>query len=137
MLGEEPTQLAVDAPADTEPPGPLVLTDGLLDRERFFGRVHDGYASVRTPGDRSHSGNPVPDYQLDRGDRWLTTARLVGAESISASSSTADSNNAGGARPGELPYAAVDGDAETCLGRRTPAAGDRPGGGSISTRRST
>jgi arabinofuranan 3-O-arabinosyltransferase len=113
VLTEEPTQLAVDAPADAAPEGPVVLTDGLLDRERFFGRVHDGYSSVRTPGDTSHSGNPVPDYQLEPGDRWLTTARLVGAESISASSSTADSNNGGGTRPGELAYAAVDGDPES------------------------
>jgi arabinofuranan 3-O-arabinosyltransferase len=113
VLREEPTQLAVDVPRSGEPDGPIVLTDGLLDRERFFGRVHDGYSAVRTPGDRSHSGNPVADYQLDPHDRWLTTARLTGARAISASSSMSDSNVSSGSRPGELAFAAVDDDPQT------------------------
>jgi arabinofuranan 3-O-arabinosyltransferase len=113
VLREEPTQLAADVPRSGKPDGPIVLTDGLLDRERFFGRVHDGYSAVRTPGDRSHSGNPVADYQLDPDGRWLTTARLTGARAISASSSMSDSNVSSGSRPGELAFAAVDDDPQT------------------------
>ncbi len=113
VLREEPTQLAVDVARSGKPDGPIVLTDGLLDRERFFGRVHDGYSAVRTPGDRSHSGNPVADYLLTPNDHWLTTARLTGARTISASSSMSDSNVSGGSRPGQLPFAAVDDDPQT------------------------
>lgn len=108
VLRNEPVQLAVDVPRDGEPDGPVVLTDGLLDRERFFGRVHDGYSAVRTPGDRARSGNPVADYGLGTGSRWTTRARLDGARAISASSSMSDSNASSGSRPGELPFAAVD-----------------------------
>ncbi|MFC6285664.1 alpha-(1-_3)-arabinofuranosyltransferase family protein [Nocardioides sp. GCM10027113] len=113
ILRAEPTRLAVDLAPDEQPSGAVVLTDGLLDRERSFGRVHDAYSSVRTPGDVPRSGNPTADYGLDPGTRWRTTARLVGARSLAASSSTADSDRLGGSRPGELPYAAVDGSPST------------------------
>lgn len=113
VLRDEPTQLAVDVPAGSVPEGPVVLTDGMLDRERFFGRVHDGYSAVRTPGDRRRSGNPTADYLLAEGNRWSTTARLDGLRAIAASSSASDSNARRGSRPGELPFAAVDGDPGT------------------------
>ena len=121
VLEEEPTQLAADTPEERRPEGPVILTDGMPDRERFFGRVHDGYSAVITPGDRRRSGNPVADYSLPGGDRWLTKSRLIGAASIAASSSASDSTAGGGARPGELPLAAVDGD---------PASSWVSGGGS-------
>jgi arabinofuranan 3-O-arabinosyltransferase len=113
VLRDEPTQLAVDVPRDGHPDGPVVLTDGLLDRERFFGRVHDAYSAVRTPGDDPRSGNPVSDYGLGASDRWATSARLTGARAISAASSMSDSNVSSGSRPGELPFAAVDDDPQT------------------------
>ncbi|MBD8869683.1 alpha-(1-_3)-arabinofuranosyltransferase domain-containing protein [Nocardioides donggukensis] len=114
LLGDDPVRLGVDVdPAGDRPDGQVLLTDGLLGRERFFGRVHDGYSAVTTPGDVRRSGNPVPDYQLEEGSRWLTTARLVGAEAVSASASQSDSTMGGGARPGRLPFAALDGDEST------------------------
>ena len=113
VLRDEPTQLAVDVPRTQTPDGPVILTDGLLDRERFFGRVHDGYSAVRTPGDDPRSGNPVADYRLSASDRWTTTARLTGARAISASSSMSDSNVSSGSRPGELAFAAVDDDPQS------------------------
>jgi arabinofuranan 3-O-arabinosyltransferase len=113
VLGSQPTRLAVDAQGEAAPTAGLVLTDGMLDRERFFGRVHDGASAVTTPGDVRRSGNPTKDYALGTGDRWLTTARLLGARAVSASSSASDANAAGGARPGRLPYAAIDGDGTT------------------------
>lgn len=126
VLDDEPTTLAVDA-GKGAPEGPLVLTDGMLDRERFFGRVHDGYSAVRTPGDVRRSGNPVVDYSLgDGGTRWRTTAELRGAHALSASSSMSDANTAGGARPEHLPYAAVDGDGTTSWTSRDSGSGSAP-----------
>jgi arabinofuranan 3-O-arabinosyltransferase len=113
VLQDEPVQLAADVPPGGKPDGPVVLTDGLLDRERFFGRVHDGYSAVRTPGDDPRSGNPVADYRLRASERWTTSARLSGARAISASSSMSDSNASSGSRPGELPFAAVDDDPQS------------------------
>ena len=113
VLETQPTRLAVDFGPDETPDGPVVLTDGLVERERFFGRGHDGSSSVITAGDTPRSGNPTPNYELPGQDRWQTTTRLVGARRLSASSSMSDSNTVGGARPGELPFAAVDGDDET------------------------
>jgi arabinofuranan 3-O-arabinosyltransferase len=127
VLEDEPTRLAVDADPDVAPDGPLVLTDGMLDRERFFGRVHDAYSAVRTPGDVPRSGNPVADYTLgDGGPRWRTTAALLGARTVSASSSLSDANTAGGARPADLPYAAVDGDDATSWVSRETTTGAAP-----------
>lgn len=127
VIDDEPTRLAVDADEKRAPDGPLVLTDGMLDRERFFGRVHDGYSAVRTPGDVPRSGNPVSDYTLgDGGPRWRTTASLLGAKALSASSSMSDSNTAGGARPALLPYAAVDGDDTTSWMSRENTTGTAP-----------
>lgn len=113
VVGEAPAELAVDRGEAPEAGQPLVLTDGLQQRERFFGRVHDGYSPVWAPGDIRRSGNPVADYDIDPGDRWQTTARLTGAEAVSASSSASDSGAHGGAQPGRLPYAALDGDVTT------------------------
>ncbi|MEJ7831966.1 MAG: alpha-(1-_3)-arabinofuranosyltransferase [Nocardioides sp.] len=111
VIGGGPTVLAPDL--DGAPPGDLVLTDGLQDRERFYGRVHDAYSAVLTPGDVRRSGNPSQDYLEPRQRSWLTTARLTGAQALAASSSMSDSTTIGGARPGRSPYAAVDGDPGT------------------------
>ncbi len=108
LLGDQPTRLATDVTGRLGPATPLVLTDGLRARERFFGRVHDGASATLTPGDVRRSGNPVRDYLLDSDDRWSTTVRLSGARSLSASSSMSDSSAPGGARVDQLPFAAVD-----------------------------
>ena len=109
LIGPGPTQLAVDAGPRRRVGTPFIVTDGLQDRERFFGRVHDARSAVLTPGDRRRSGNPVQDYELKGQRRWSTTAQLTGARRVSASSSMADATAVGGAEPGLLPFAAVDG----------------------------
>ncbi|MEI7058118.1 DUF3367 domain-containing protein [Nocardioides sp. CCNWLW239] len=111
VLGDTPTVLGVDQQGD--PTGPVVLTDGLRARERAFSRIHDGGSATLTDGDVKRTGNPAYDYRLTESDRWLTTTRLEGAASISASSSQSDAGSVGGSRPGDLPYAAVDGREET------------------------
>ena len=64
-------------------------------------------------GDVRRAGNPVRDYLLDEGDRWSTTARLVGAASLSASSSASDADSLGSIRRGSSPWAALDGAEES------------------------
>ena len=92
LIGAAPVQLAADLPVSaTAPSTPVVLTDGLRARERFFARIHDGDPAALTPGDRRRSGNPTRDYLIDHGDRWSTTVRLAGADAIAASSSRANS----------------------------------------------
>lgn len=110
LLTDEPTVLASDL-ASTKaavPTGPVILTDGLLDREQTFGRIHDSVSAVRTPGDVRRTGNRVQDYAPPHSEGWRTTAQLVGARAVSASSSAADATALGGAVPGDLPFAAVD-----------------------------
>lgn len=112
VLSRQPTQLAVDAD-DERVPQTYLLTDGLLDRERMFGRVHDGYSAVREPGATGTSGNPVADYLLDDEPTDRTHAALDGIADVSASSSMADANAVGGSVPGQLPFAAIDGDPDS------------------------
>ena len=113
LLSDQPTQLAADVPAGQEPHGPVILTDGYTARERFFGKVHDASSSVLAPGDVPRSGNPTRDYLLPGGDRWATTAEYLGVAKLSASSSLSDAVTLGFSRPGNLPFAAVDGDPAT------------------------
>ncbi|GAA5130565.1 alpha-(1-_3)-arabinofuranosyltransferase [Alloalcanivorax gelatiniphagus] len=126
VLGEEPTVLASDADTDEAPSGPLILTDGYRDRERFFGRLHDGYSATTLPGEPRHSEHPTKDFYLNAGDdEWRTRSVLTGASSLVASSSMGDANGAGGARPAESAYAAIDGD-ESTQWSSNPTAGERP-----------
>ncbi len=112
-IDETPTRLAADVQGRPDPGARIVLTDGLRARERFFPRLHDGASAVLTPGDVRRSGNPSRDYLIDRDDRWSTTARLLGATAVSASSSMSDADTFGGARRGQLPAAAVDGSSDS------------------------
>ncbi|KQT89248.1 hypothetical protein ASG49_15775 [Marmoricola sp. Leaf446] len=116
VVGAGPTVLAADLPEDrvqASATAGLVLTDGLRARERDFARLHDGASPTSTPGDSRRTGNPRRDYLAAGQDRWSTRARLVGARSVSASSSASDAGAAGGSRRGQLPYAALDGDPTT------------------------
>lgn len=116
VIGREPALLAPDVAGQRglDPEQlPLVLTDGLRERERFFARVHDGYSATLTPGETPRGLNPNPDYLTPEQEEWLTRTRLEGARAISASSSMADSDAPGGTRRGELPFAAIDGSRAT------------------------
>ena len=108
--------LAADAPDELPEAladAPVVLTDGLRARERSFARIHDGSSAALVAGDVRRTGNPVRDYRLDSDDRWSTTARLVGAASLSASSSASDADSFGAIRRGSSPWAALDGSTES------------------------
>ncbi|MDO3395019.1 alpha-(1-_3)-arabinofuranosyltransferase family protein [Nocardioides sp. SOB44] len=111
-LDDRPVVLAADAPDELPEAlddAPVVLTDGLRARERSFARIHDGSSAALVAGDVRRTGNPVRDYRLDSDDRWSTTARLVGAASLSASSSASDADSFGTIRRGSSPWAALDG----------------------------
>ncbi|WP_370290884.1 alpha-(1-_3)-arabinofuranosyltransferase family protein [Nocardioides sp.] len=116
VIGAAPVRLAADVEGDrTARPRRVVLTDGLRARERLFSRIHDGASATLTPGDRSRILGPVRDVldAEDRDDRWSTTARLVGARAIAATSAASDADAAGGSDRGRLAYAAVDGSVDT------------------------
>jgi len=112
LVGDGATRLAADLSDDEVtdgPDAPVVLTDGLRGRERFFARIHDGYSAVLAPGDATAPGNQARDYLVDDGERWSTRATYDGAAAVSASSSASDPGAAGGSRRGQSPFAAVDG----------------------------
>ena len=139
IVGDGPVRLAADLTTDEAASAldaPWVLTDGLRARERFFPRIHDGYSAVITPGDVRGSGNPVRDYSIDQDDRWSTTAELVGADSLSASSSESDSTAEGGSERGSSPSPPSTGPAPPS-GCRGPGATRRRGGRSATTGRWT
>ncbi len=115
-LDDRPVVLAADAPDELPEQladAPVVLSDGMRARERSFARIHDGSSAALVDGDVRRTGNPVRDYLLDTGDRWSTTARLVGAVSLSASSSASDADSLGSIRRGSSPWAALDGAEES------------------------
>lgn len=113
LVGSGATVLATDVAPGERPSGPLVLTDGLREVERNFGRLTDATSATLGGGSEPSLGARVLDYRLPEHDRWTTTARLRGASAITASSSAAGAATPGGSRPGTLPYAAMDGDPST------------------------
>ena len=112
LIGGEPTVLAADVDGD-RPSGPLILTDGLRDVERNFGRLTDATSATLGGGSEPSVVSRVLDYRLADQDRWATRARVRGASRVTATSSEAGAATSGGARPGTLPYAAIDGDPST------------------------
>ncbi|WP_165356866.1 alpha-(1-_3)-arabinofuranosyltransferase domain-containing protein [Nocardioides zhouii] len=126
LLDEQPTVLATDADAGAAPTGPVILTDGYRDRERYYGQLHDGYSATTLPEDPRRSSNAVKDLYVNAGDdRWRTRATTLGAASVTSSSAMSDSSAPGGARPGESAFAAIDGDLDTAWASQ-PGATRRP-----------
>ncbi|MCP3423560.1 alpha-(1-_3)-arabinofuranosyltransferase domain-containing protein [Nocardioides pinisoli] len=112
LIGDAPAVLAVDADeagAEQSTRGPLLLTDGLRRREATFARVHDGRSATLEADDAGRRGAPARDYLQAGASRWETTARLIGARSVTASGSRAYADTVGPVRPETLPYAAFDG----------------------------
>ena len=107
LLGDEPSVLAPDIPEDADVDN-LVLTDGLRRREANFSRIHDGRSATLAADDDGRRGAPARDYTIGSSS-WETTAKILGARSVGASSSRAWANTSGPVDPGELPFAAFDG----------------------------
>ena len=111
LIGDAPSVLAVDAPADVDT-SDVVLTDGLRRQERNFARILDGSSATLTDGDDGRRGAPARDYTLGD-DRWETHAEILGAEAVIASSSRAFADSSGRVVPEYLPFAAFDGLTDT------------------------
>ena len=107
LIDDAPAVLATDAPSDLDP-SQLVLTDGLRRQERNFARITDAASPTLTLDDDGRRGAPARDYTM--GDpRWETHAEIIGASSVTASSSQADADSPGAVRPENLPFSAFDG----------------------------
>ena len=94
-----------DRPAD-------IVGDAYRDRERNFGRVHDGEGPVRAAGEAKHGGRVVPDYPANTASEPVR-ASYAGGVAVTASSSQAWTDGFGRVAPEVAPYSAVDGDTET------------------------
>jgi arabinofuranan 3-O-arabinosyltransferase len=93
---------------------PVVLTDTTRRRDVFFGTDPDrGTSATLTATDPLRRDVPAHDYLLQGTGHQLATARVVGARSITTSSSASDAVALGGAQREHAPAAAVDGDPTT------------------------
>ncbi|MET0523481.1 MAG: alpha-(1-_3)-arabinofuranosyltransferase [Nocardioides sp.] len=110
LIGDAPTVLAVDAPEDPHDidSSDVVLTDGLRRRERNYGLPRDGTSATLERDDDGRRGAPARDYTI--GDsRWETYAELIGARSVTASSSQAYADRTEPVIPEYQPFSAFDG----------------------------
>lgn len=89
-----------------------IVGDTYRDRERNFGRVHDGEGPVRATGEPRYGGRAVPDYPANAASRPVR-AEYEGGAVVTASSSQARTNGLGRVEPQSAPYAAFDGDLST------------------------
>jgi arabinofuranan 3-O-arabinosyltransferase len=94
-----------DRPAD-------IVGDSYRDRERNFGRVHNGEGPVRSAGEPYRGKRIVPDYPANTGSRPVRATYDENAFAT-ASSSQAWTNTLGTVQQEAAPYAAFDGDART------------------------
>lgn len=114
VIGDEPTILGYDADsgADADGQGPVVLSDGMRLRQRYFANMHDGTSATLTEREADDISDRR-DYVVTTDPRWFTRAEYEGIADLVVSSSEAEANTPGGARPGRLAYAALDGDPAT------------------------
>jgi arabinofuranan 3-O-arabinosyltransferase len=89
-----------------------VVGDSFRDRERNFGRVHEGEGPVRASGEPRYGGRVVADYPANEESRPVRASYDDGAQ-VTASSSQAWTNGLGRVAPESAPYSAVDGDVDT------------------------
>lgn len=109
LLDDQPTVLGPDAAGLDDTAGPFILTDSMRLRHRYFASMHDGASATLTPREAADVEDRR-DYELTTDPAWYTHAEYDGIDDLTASSSLADASTAGGAQPGKLPYAALDGD---------------------------
>ncbi len=110
LRGDEPTVLAGQPDGALVADLPQVVTDGFQRRERAFGSVRHPWGPVLTADDPLTLDQPVPDLLPFPGDGRQTTAKVLGARAVRASSSLAAPGTGLLARQA---YAAVDGDPGT------------------------
>ncbi|TFV45959.1 DUF3367 domain-containing protein [Blastococcus sp. TF02A-35] len=119
LLLDRPAIVAGDA---DDLQGSTLVSDALVRRERNPGAITRSASAGLTADDPGRLDRPARDYLLDDHAANESVVRIDGAQ-LSASSSGADADNPQGVRPGEHPYAAVDGDPLTAW-RPAPQYGD-------------
>ncbi|RBY90428.1 DUF3367 domain-containing protein [Blastococcus sp. TBT05-19] len=119
LLQDRPAIVAGDNP---EPLGATLVSDALVRRERNPGVITGAASAGMTEDDPQRLDRPARDYLLDDHAANESVVRIFGA-TVSASSSGADADNPQGVRPGEQPFAAVDGDPSTAW-RPAPRYGE-------------
>jgi arabinofuranan 3-O-arabinosyltransferase len=90
-----------------------VVTDGLRRREVTMGRQDGNASATLTLDDPLRLDSPARDYLPWESAALETTAVLVGARRVSASSSASDPSGLQRAFPARQPYSAADGDTST------------------------
>ena len=100
---------AVTAPAARRAAGgPRVLTDTPRRREENFGIGTFGVSQTLAVDDPLRISKPARDYGASSQPGAEATARLVGAASVTASSSASDADSYPGSDPAAMPYSAFD-----------------------------
>jgi arabinofuranan 3-O-arabinosyltransferase len=113
IVGSAPTVLAGDAGSALA--SSAVLTDGMRRREVDFGGNPSDQSATLSASDDGRLGAAARDYLPRGGSGTQSSAVLIGAKAISASSSAADADALPGApvAPIEMPYSAFDDDPAT------------------------
>ena len=100
--------------ADGGPTTKVLVTDTLRLRRRNMGSADvNSYGETQPPGTDISIGQPAGDVVPYEGAAHVTTARLVGAQSVTASSAASDPLASGFLGPSHDAYSAVDGDLAT------------------------
>ena len=125
MLNSPTVVFAQDVDRKTAPED-LILTDGQRRQEAAFGRTHDNRSNSIGTTDSYVANRPVHDFDLSKGQRWLTTPVLEGARKITASSAQSWVNTTSSIDQSSQPWSAFDGDPMTAwkaslddIGRRS------------------
>ncbi|MDD9371872.1 MAG: alpha-(1-_3)-arabinofuranosyltransferase family protein, partial [Acidimicrobiales bacterium] len=101
--------LADAVPRDMTPDR-VVLTDGARRAEAAFGRAEQNRSGSLADDEPYTLDRPVHDYRVSPQERYVSVRRLLGARSITASSSQSDAGSPGAVVPGQQPWSAFDGD---------------------------
>jgi arabinofuranan 3-O-arabinosyltransferase len=111
---DRPVLFNGDGEAADVPGSDTVVTDTLRRREVNFADVRKGSSPTLTETDRYKGSSRVKDLIEPGWSQYESLARLIGIESITASSSASDITSLPQLRSaGQQPYAAVDGDSHT------------------------
>jgi arabinofuranan 3-O-arabinosyltransferase len=117
LLALEDRGLVTDRPAllvdaDGEATGTTLVSDAQLRRERAYGRISDAVSAGLTADQPRRLEGPERDYTYPGSTLAESVVRIDGAR-LSAASSASDADSLTGARVGDQPYAAIDGDPST------------------------
>jgi arabinofuranan 3-O-arabinosyltransferase len=112
LVTDRPAVLVGEGSQALGTPGTTFVSDAQLSRERNYGRTADAVSAGLTADQPRRLASPQPDYSYPGSALAESVVRIDGAR-LSAASSGSDADSLGGARVGDQPYAAIDGDPTT------------------------